>query len=377
MSAPTDIVFLPGFDGAAELRSPFVAALAERYPARAIGYPNRKLGTLAGYARFASSQVAQDARPILVAESFSGLVAARWAASDPHVAGLVLCGAFARSPMPWLGLGASMPSLTQFLGANVMTPFGRASFDPMRRQWSEAFGTALRSLDAQVLAERLAIIAAEDVSADLARIGVPIVLVQFDDDLIIGPSARSALEAFDESAGTSLDAVSAGLVEGLARLHVRRDARIVQRGEGHQRLAHRHLEARLHLDRDRAQHAMLGTCEEAQHAFRIVAVGGLAEDHAGEGDRGVGGEHRHAPQAATHHDALPRGARLQPSDALHVVVRHLAFPDRLVGIRIGARAVAKEERLEADADLGEELAPPRAARGEVDDAHGCSLGYSR
>jgi pimeloyl-ACP methyl ester carboxylesterase len=191
----TEIVFLPGFDGVAELRAPFVAALAERHPARAIGYPNRKLGTLAGYARFASSLVKPQARPVLVAESFSGLVAARWAASDPHVAGLVLCGGFARSPVSWAALGASMPSLAQFLGAAVMTPFGRASTDPERRKWSEGFGTALRSLDPGVLAERLAIIAAEDVSADLARIEAPIVLVQFDDDLVVGRSARAALEA--------------------------------------------------------------------------------------------------------------------------------------------------------------------------------------
>ena len=191
----TEIVFLPGFDGAAELRAPFVAALAERHPARAIGYPNRKLGTLSGYARFVSSQMAGNARPVLIAESFSGLVAARWAASDPHVAGLVLCGAFARSPTPLAGLGASMPSLAQFLGANFMGPFGRASFDPVRRQWSQAFGAALRSLDPGVLAERFAIISAEDVSGELARIAAPIVLVQFDDDLVVGSSARAALEA--------------------------------------------------------------------------------------------------------------------------------------------------------------------------------------
>ena len=155
MSAPraTEIIFLPGFDGVAELRAPFVAALAERHPARAIGYPNRRLETLAGYARFASSQVAPESRPILVAESFSGLVAARWAASDPHVAGLVLCGAFARSPVPWASLGAD------------------------------------------VLAERLAIISAEDVSEELRRIEAPIVLVQFDDDLVVGTVARLHLES--------------------------------------------------------------------------------------------------------------------------------------------------------------------------------------
>ena len=197
MSAPraTEIIFLPGFDGVAELRAPFVAALAERHPARAIGYPNRRLETLAGYARFASGQVVPESRPILVAESFSGLVAARWAASDPHVAGLVLCGAFARSPVPWASLGASLPSIAQFLGANLIAPVGRASMDPARRQWSEAFGTALRSLDPAVLAERLAIISAEDVSDELRRIAAPIVLVQFDDDLVIGSASRLHLES--------------------------------------------------------------------------------------------------------------------------------------------------------------------------------------
>ncbi len=191
----TEIIFLPGFDGVAELRAPFVAALGERHPARAIGYPNRRLETLAGYARFASSHVAPDSRPILVAESFSGLVAARWAASDPHVAGLVLCGAFARSPLPWASLAASLPSIAQFLGANLVAPVGRASMDPARRQWSEAFGTALGALGADVLAERLAIISAEDVSEELRRIAAPIVLVQFDEDLVIGLAARAHLES--------------------------------------------------------------------------------------------------------------------------------------------------------------------------------------
>ena len=196
MSArPTEILFMPGFDGVGELRRDFVEAIASIAPASALAYPNRTLESLNGYARFASSRVSPESRPVLVAESFSGLVAARWAASDPHVAGLVLCGAFARNPVPFAALGASMPSLTQFFAANFMNPFGRVSPDPMRRKWSEGFGTALRTLRADVLSERLAIIAAEDVSADLARVDIPIVLVQFDDDLVIGRSARAALEA--------------------------------------------------------------------------------------------------------------------------------------------------------------------------------------
>ena len=188
----TEIVFLPGFDGAAELRAEFLTALREHYPARAVGYPNRKLGTLNGYARFAAEQLGADSRPLLVAESFSGLVAARWASNDVHVAGLVLCGAFARSPVPWVSLAASFPSLAQFF---IVNPAGLASRDPARRRWGQALDGVIRSLDPEVIAERLRLIATEDVSAELSALRVPIVLMQFDQDLVIGAGARDELEA--------------------------------------------------------------------------------------------------------------------------------------------------------------------------------------
>ena len=193
---PTEIVFLPGFDGVAELREPFVQALREAHPARAIGYPvDRKMDSLDGYARDVASRISGDSRPVVVAESFSGLVAARWAANDPHVAGLILCGGFARSPVPWASQGASLPSMAQFFGAHFLTPMGLVSRDPARRRWSEALGVAIRSLHRDVVAERLRIVATEDVSAELGRLRIPVVLAHFEDDLLIGAQARSHLES--------------------------------------------------------------------------------------------------------------------------------------------------------------------------------------
>jgi pimeloyl-ACP methyl ester carboxylesterase len=197
MSAPlpaTEIIFLPGFDGVAELRAEFVAALAAHYPSRAIGYPNEVLGSLNGYARHAAKQVGPASRPVLIAESFSGLVAARWAAQDPHVAGLVLCGAFARSPVPWAGLGASMPAMAQFVGANFLNPMSFALRDPARRRWSDALSAALRSMRQDVIAERLRLIATEDVGNELSALRIPIVVAHFEEDVVIGPGARSQLE---------------------------------------------------------------------------------------------------------------------------------------------------------------------------------------
>lgn len=193
--AATEIVFLPGFDGDAGLRKAFVEALAERHPARAIGYPNGKLASLNGYARYVAAQVDSHARPLVIAESFSGLVALRWAASDPHVVGLVLCGAFARNPVALAALGARMPALTRFLGANYFASTGLMTADTARRRWSRELADAIGNLDPAVVAERLQLIATEDASHDASSLQVPVFVVEFEDDLVVGRSASQHLAA--------------------------------------------------------------------------------------------------------------------------------------------------------------------------------------
>jgi pimeloyl-ACP methyl ester carboxylesterase len=192
---PTELIFLPGFDGRADLRAEFIAALAERHRARGLSYPNATLETLSGYARHVAALVPSTSRPVLIAESFSGLVAAQWAARDPHVAGLVLCGAFARNPIPWTMLGATLPSMAQFFGAHLLAPWGMSARDEMRRKWSQGLSEAVAALERGVIAERLRIIAEEDVSRQLSSLRIPVILVHFDHDLVIGASSRRVLEA--------------------------------------------------------------------------------------------------------------------------------------------------------------------------------------
>ena len=194
MTARPSLVFLPGFDGAAELRRPFLDALAPRFGVQGISYPNQPFATLNGYGRFAAAQLGPDARPVLVAESFSGLVAARWASRDPHVAALVLCGAFARNPLAFFtSLGASLPAMVQ-MGAGLLGPMTAPRSDPRRRQWAADLSRTLRALDPAVVAERMRLIAEEDVSAEIAALSIPVLLVQFEGDAVVGPGARRELE---------------------------------------------------------------------------------------------------------------------------------------------------------------------------------------
>lgn len=189
------IVFMPGFDGEASLRRDFLSALGRGNEVAAVSYANRPLGTLDEYRVHAMSQVPVDWKPVLVAESFSGLVAARWASIDSRVRALVLCGSFARNPMgPAAELGASWPELVK-LGPSLMNPAVQLSSDPARRRWSAELARTVASLRGDVVAERLRLIAAEDVGALLLAMTLPVVLVQFEEDLVIRAPARAHLES--------------------------------------------------------------------------------------------------------------------------------------------------------------------------------------
>jgi len=191
----TPIVFLPGFDGDARLRQDFVDELGLHHRVRSVSYPNRTLGTLDAYRSHAMGVVPVDWEPFLVAESFGGLIAARWAGVDSRVKGIVLCGAFARNPVSFAaGLGASMPGLVK-LTPWLSAPFARASGDPLRVRWSADFTRSLASLDDAVIAERLRLIAGEDVGPLLESLRVPVILVRFEADQVVGSAAQAHLES--------------------------------------------------------------------------------------------------------------------------------------------------------------------------------------
>ena len=188
------IVFLPGFDGDASLRDEFVRELSRRHEVRAVSYPNRVLGSLDQYRAHAMGEVPVDWRPVLVAESFGGLLAARWAALDSRVEALVLCGSFARNPAGALAFwGAAWPGLVK-MGPIFTNPIP-ASSDPRRRRWSQGFRRALAELRDDVIAERMRLIAAEDTGPTLKALRIPVIVVQFENDLVILPHVRDHLES--------------------------------------------------------------------------------------------------------------------------------------------------------------------------------------
>ena len=81
-----------------------------------------------------------------------------------------------------------MTALQQaYIVAATRTPIGRSHKGYFRNtRPDDLLATALRSLDRDVIAERLRLIATEDVSAELQGLRIPIVLAHFKDDLVVG-----------------------------------------------------------------------------------------------------------------------------------------------------------------------------------------------
>src|SRR5229473_7548195 len=88
----------------------------------------------------------------------------------------------------------------------------------------------------------------------------------------------AAVQLGDEGRGAALDRVGARLVGRLAALDVGFELGPRELAETHPALAHDQLGARLELERDRGQHAVLASGEEPQHARRVAWIGGLAEN---------------------------------------------------------------------------------------------------
>jgi pimeloyl-ACP methyl ester carboxylesterase len=97
------LIVLPGLDGTGSRLTAFLREMQRAVPTRIIGYPP---GQPMGYAELESlvrQLLPQDERYVLLAESFSGPIAIRMAADPPPgLAGLILCGTFAKNPFPWL-----------------------------------------------------------------------------------------------------------------------------------------------------------------------------------------------------------------------------------------------------------------------------------
>ena len=184
-------------DGKADLLMPLMDALSEA-PRKSV--PHYLTDTVVNYDQLLSMLkfIVPEAPYLLIAESYSTPLAIRFAASHPpHLQGLVLCAGFASSPLRgWRRKAALIASRFLFrlppsrsaLGSFLI---GKGADLALLNQLQ----TSIAAVKPKVLAARLREVLNCDVRGDLAKIEVPTLYIQAQDDRLIGPGSLSEILA--------------------------------------------------------------------------------------------------------------------------------------------------------------------------------------
>jgi pimeloyl-ACP methyl ester carboxylesterase len=190
-SAPR-LIILPGLDGTGARLTPFLREVGRA--AAVIGYPTDQP---LGYAELESlvrRSLPEGEPHVLLAESFSGPIAIRVAADPPPgLVGLILCGTFAKNPFPRLhavrALVVRVPfkSLPRWLRAPLLWGSGDPRRAPPRAERASAV------VDKAVIRRRLLEVLTVDVTARLAQITLPTLILAASRDRIVPRSATRLL----------------------------------------------------------------------------------------------------------------------------------------------------------------------------------------
>lgn len=190
------LVLLPGLDGTGRLFGPFLRQIPRDVATHVCSYPTHEaLGYDELFAR-QKRELAGAGRLVLLAESFSGPLAIRYAAAHPErVAALVLVASFIRSPLPGILNHLPLPALAFRLAtwgpALRLALLGPRPADDVLRLTRET----IVGVPAAVLAERVRQIQRLDCSDALVKTRCRILYLQAARDALVGGRAVQQMRA--------------------------------------------------------------------------------------------------------------------------------------------------------------------------------------
>jgi pimeloyl-[acyl-carrier protein] methyl ester esterase len=188
-SAPA-LILLPGLDGTGIMFSQIVEAIGASVETRIVAYPtDRPLG-YAELEALVREALPRDRPYVVLGESFSGPIAIRLGADPPvGLAAIILCVTFAKNPYPLLGWAApwasSLPVMA--LPTWVRAPFIWGASATERDRHESELATA--AVGEAVLRHRIAAVLAVDETSSLARVRVPVLVLQASDDRVVPRTA--------------------------------------------------------------------------------------------------------------------------------------------------------------------------------------------
>jgi pimeloyl-ACP methyl ester carboxylesterase len=189
-----NLVILPGLDGTGARFADFIREIAPAVDARIIRFPTDEPLGYAELETLVRQALPTDRRFVLLAESFSGPLAIRIGADPPRgLAGVILCGTFAKNPYPWLRrmrpLAVRLPvkSLPRWLRAPLVWGSGNPRRAPPREQ------RAISAVAAPVIRRRIDEVLSVDETARLGAIELPILVLIAARDRLLPRAATHLL----------------------------------------------------------------------------------------------------------------------------------------------------------------------------------------
>lgn len=185
---------LPGMDGTGLLFEPLVTALGGHYQTRIVSYPNDSTLGYEALQDYARAALPERGSYVLLAESFSGPIAVRLAATQPPgLQALILCATFVRNPHPglaWLApLAQRLPAKrlpSWFVNKLLLGSFAQPAL-------GAALKRAIDLVDAKVLRARLQAVLSIDATAALVQCTVPVLYLQASADRLVPAMALAPI----------------------------------------------------------------------------------------------------------------------------------------------------------------------------------------
>jgi pimeloyl-ACP methyl ester carboxylesterase len=196
-------VLLPGLDGTGGLFRPLIDAMPSDAEHAVLSYPLDRPLSYDELQPVAAAQVPRGRPVVLVAESFSGPIALRYAAAaEPgHVRAVVLCASFVRSPVPPWVRHVARPVLFRRRPPRAAVRALLAGWDAPAALLG-AFEAAVSSVTPEVMSARVREVIAVDAVAALAACTAPLLYLRASRDRLVG--VRAAQHVMTRGAGVTV-----------------------------------------------------------------------------------------------------------------------------------------------------------------------------
>ncbi len=186
------LILLPGMDGTGDLFAFFLSALPDGTEPGIVRYPTDRSLSLAQFLELIRSACDASEPFVLLAESFSSLLAISFAARRPrNLCGLILCAGFANRPLDgWKRNFAWFVAPILFRVALPRFAAKRWLVGPdASPELLAAVRTAVGPVRPGVLAHRMRKVLASDVRDELAKVQVPILYIRATRDRLVSSSS--------------------------------------------------------------------------------------------------------------------------------------------------------------------------------------------